>query len=91
MDLIEPVKVIVGHDATAGQGWYLEKVVIRSENALMPSTETASQKEKLYTFLCQRFVEKDFDIVLLLLNAVSVVMRPSNSINMHTIFFFAMH
>jgi hypothetical protein len=83
VDLIEPVKVVVGHDASAGQGWYLEKVVITSENALVPDDDaSAPQNEKLYTFLCQRSVEKQFDIMHLLLNAIFIFTSASDRIAM---------
>ena len=58
VDLLDLKKILIGHDeATAGGGWYLERVLVRVTN---PETN----KRQEFRFICNRYQ----DLVLVIYN-----------------------
>ena len=57
VDLLKPVRVVIGHDErTPGEGWFLDKVIVSC-----PDRKSAGATDERYTFSCNRLVANDID------------------------------
>lgn len=54
VDIEKPTQVVVGHIDAAGEGWYLEKVIVTCPSERTAHGKLADSDTRKYSFTCNR-------------------------------------